>query len=211
MSTTKLPSTLAWAALALALSFVVTAPARACWDGYHARVGDVEVAGGDMDWDPDTIAERARWLGRVDALLPDGATVFSYFGGVSVMVDGTSTDFSWDDGHYLTLFREVARVVHASPETIAAARALETPVYVVQTASFLDEARARAHADALSQRDDVGHGFIEVGGFPAENPVAHVVSIASARVVHRVYVGAFVDRAQAEALAADVGGMVRVL
>lgn len=111
----------------------------------------------------------------------------------------------WHDGHYLTLFREVARIVGASPADVARARSLETPVYVVQVGVFAERRGADALAAQVSSRDEAEHGFLEAGGFPADNPEAHVVTIASARELHRVYVGAFVDRGEAEALAASLG------
>ncbi|MBX7192214.1 MAG: SPOR domain-containing protein [Sandaracinaceae bacterium] len=182
------------------------APAGACWDGFSATVGDVQEYGSDTSWGLAQVEERARWLGRIDALLPDGATVMDEWGTVSVYVGDEEHDLEWRDGHYLTLFREVARIVGASPETIRRARRLETPVYVVQAGAFADRAAAERYASELSEDEAATHGFLEAGGFPADNPEAHVVSVPGVRELHRVYVGAFVDRAEAEAVAATLGG-----
>lgn len=195
-------------ALALALlgTFLVsTTPARACWDGFYARVGDVEQMGGDDQWDIEAVRLRATWLGRIDALLPVDGHVMIEHGYVTIEANGVTHDREWTDGRYLTLFRDVALAVGASPATIQHARSVATPVYVVQTGSFLDAPLAQTEARAISDRDDVLHGFLEAGGFPADNPEAHVVTVASARQLHRVYVGAFVDRDEARALAARLG------
>jgi hypothetical protein len=192
-------------ALALALSFVVAQPARACWDGFHAHVGRVVEMGGDDQWDLDAIQTRATWLGRIDALLPAGGSVWVEHGYVTVEANGVTHELEWHDGHYVSLFRAVALAVGATPAQIRHARSVATPVYVVQTGAFLDAPLARTEARAISDRDDVEHGFLEAGGFPADNPEAHVVTMPFARQIHRVYVGAFVDRAEADALAARLG------
>lgn len=157
--------------------------------------------GDDTLWDAPTLRHHATWLGRINRLLPAGATVISEHGFVTVNVGGTSSEFTWNDGQYRTLFDNVARNVGASPIGIQSALRLETPVYVVQAGAFVNETRARAQADAISQGDIAEHGFYEAGGFPAINPTAHVVTIRAKRTIHRVYVGAFVNRQEAEAIA----------
>ena len=204
--TLRARSPLCLATLAVLASALAPSPALACWDGFYARVGDVEEMGGDDTWSADSTRERARWLGRLDALLPSGASILSEWGTVTVSVAGREEAIEWRDGHYLTLFREVARVVGASPADIVRARHLETPVYVVQVGAFSDRDGANALAEQVSSRDEAVHGFLEAGGFPADNAEAHVVTIAAAREVHRVYVGAFVDRSEAQALATSLGG-----
>ncbi|MFO0601539.1 MAG: SPOR domain-containing protein [Polyangiales bacterium] len=62
--------------------------------------------------------------------------------------------------------------------------------------------RAREAARAIDVAGRGAHGFIEVGGFPASNPTAHVLTACG---VHRVVVGAFLDREEAAALAASLG------
>jgi hypothetical protein len=193
------------AAFAVLSGALAPSPALACWDGFYARVGDVEEMGSDDTWDADDARERARWLGRIDALLPSGAMVLSEWGTVTVSVAGHEEVIEWRDGHYLTLFREVARV-GASPAEVARARGLETPVYVVQVGASSDRNGADAFAARVSSRDEAVHGFLEAGGFPADNAEAHVVTITSAREIHRVYVRAFVDRGEAQALVAALGG-----
>lgn len=192
-------------ALTLVLSLFVAQPARACWDGFHANVGHVVEMGGDTEWDLASIQLRATWLGRIDALLPTPGSVVIEHGYVTVEANGVTHDLEWRDGRYVSLFRAVALAVGASPADVQRARSVSTPVYVVQSGAFLDAPLARTEARAISDRDDVEHGFLEAGGFPADNPEAHVVTIQAARQLHRVYVGAFVDRAEADALAARLG------
>jgi len=191
--------------LSLSLGVIVPARALACWDGFHARVGSVEEMGVDETWDATTLRHRARWLGRIDALLPNSASVSVDHGYVTVTVGTSTHELEWADGDYLTLFREVARILGASPADIARARSEQTGVYVVQAGAFVSPTHAQTHADALSATDVATHGFLEAGGFPADNPEAHVVALRDARAAYRIYVGAFVDRAEAEALASALG------
>ena len=199
-------STLLALAFALSLAACLPSRARACWDGFYAQVGDVSQMGGDTRWDLDAVRERARWLGRIDALLPDGASVTSEWGYVTVSVDGHDTDFEWQNGQYLTLFREVARVVGATPADVRRALRTETALYVVQAAAFREADDAATYAAHVSDRAEASHGFYEAGGFPADNPEAHVVTVQAPGKTHRVYVGAFVDRAEAAAMAQALGG-----
>jgi cell division septation protein DedD len=55
-------------------------------------------------------------------------------------------------------------------------------------------------------RGKIKHGFITVGGFPAYNPTAHVVlgKDAAGSPAHRVFVGAFLSRGDADRVEASV-------
>lgn len=192
-------------ALVLALLVLVPSQAFACWDGFRAHVGNVDEMGNDTQWDEQTLRYHATWLGRIDALLPAGATLVSEHGFVTVTIGGTAQDLLWHDGHYRTLFDTVARITRTSQTDVQRALRTDTPVYVVQVGAFVGAARAHARADAISQGVDAEHGFFEAGGFPANNPAAHVVTITATNKLHRVYVGAFVNRAEAESLAKRIG------
>lgn len=194
-----------FSAVALGLALSVPSNASACWDGFYARVGNVDEMGDDTSWDEATLRHHATWLGRVNALLSNDTTVASQHGFVTLTVGGKSHEFTWNDGNYATLFDLVARNVGASNTDIERAKRVETPVYVVQAGAFVNESRAHTWAQSLSQGDVAEHGFFQAGGFPADNPEAHVVTISNGRKLHRVYVGAFVNRAAAETVAKRLG------
>ena len=69
---------------------------------------------------------------------------------------------------------------------------------------------SKAGAEAFAKRiNDAGagaDGFYTAGGFPANNPTAHVVSgvDASARALYRVVVGAFLAKSDAVATGAEL-------
>lgn len=200
------------AALLVCLVFHVGSPAQACWDGFRARVGSVSEMNADTTWSVKVVRHRALWLGRIDALLPEGASVDIEYDMVEIRARDGIHEHTWNRRSYASLFRAVATAVGADRATIRRAMATETPVYVVQAAGFAEQERAQAHADGLLDLE-LPHGFLEAGGFPANNPAAHVVSIEGARSVHRVYVGAYIDRAEAAAVAAELqgGAFVRTL
>ena len=193
-------------ALVAALVLFVPSIADACWDGYSAQVGNVSASGDDTTWDEATVRNHALWLGRINALLPQNAQIVVQLGFVTLDVGNTSDEFAWHDGDYRTLFDAVATRVGSSSEAKQRAMRTKTPVYVVQAGAFVKESRAEAWAAALSQRDEAEYGFIQTGGFPADNPEAHVVTTSGKRKLHRVYVGAFLQRTEAEKLAKRLGG-----
>ncbi len=190
-------------ALLVATLLLASAPTRAsaCWDGFYASVGDVQESGSDESWDEALVAHRARWLGRIDALLPDGASVMIDHGFAELAVGTTTLELAWPDGRYGTLFHSIAAALGSSPAVVAGALAVESPVYVVQTGAFGDERRAAAQASAVDAAALVSHGFMEVGGFPATNPVTRVVSAPTPRTAVRVTAGAYLDIAEAQASA----------
>jgi len=192
-------------AVTLALALFVPSTTLACWDGFYAQVGNVNETGDDTTWDEATLQHHAKWLGRINALLPKNTTVFSDHGFVTLTIDGQDREFTWDDRHYRTLFDSVAHNVGASKIDRQRALLADTRIYVVQTGAFISESRARKLAEAISQDDNAEHGFFQAGGFPADNPEAHVVTSTTRRKLHRVYVGAFVNRGEAESLSKRLG------
>jgi hypothetical protein len=193
------------AAHALAL-LVATAPAAACWDGYHAKARRVTIDGpGDRESVP--TAEVARWLVRIDALL-DGDPLEASFG-FATMGD--------DELHYRTddlasLFDAVAEETGANASRRASARARSASLYVIQLAAGGDETGARRVAQRANESRAATHGFLEIGGFPADNPRARVViePDARGRRLFKVHTGTFLDLAEARRvareLAAELGG-----
>lgn len=200
MSTARL-----FASLIFGVAISIPSAASACWDGFSAQIGNVNEMGGDTSWDEATLRHHAKWLGRVNALLSKDTTVVSQHGFVTLTMGGKDLEFKWDDEDYTTLFHTVARHVGASKTDIERAKRVETPVYVVQAGAFIHAARANKLAETISRGDIAEHGFFQAGGFPADNPEAHVISNAGGRKLHRVYVGAFVNRAEAEILAKQLG------
>lgn len=188
----------------LALSLLVApSSAQACWDGVYASVGHVTLQQGPgaVTWNAAQLENYALWLGRVNALLPpDGELTLEYdyaelncgFGNVEV---------TWN-GAFSRLFREVATACRASPAERRRAMATETTLYTIQVAATHDAANATRVADEINARELDAHGFVEIGGFPANNPAAHVISDGE---THRVWVGAFLDRTEAGAVARELG------
>lgn len=200
-------SAFARALAALALTAVATlslptSRAEACWDGFRARVGAVEETGGVLCWSEREVRERAAWLGRIDALLPNGASVAIAPGTARVTLGSRVTEVAWD-GRYATLFRMVARTLGATGDDVTRARGEETPVFVVEVARFDSEATARTYAASLAPATSPA-GFVAVGG---EEPVVHVEARDGA---YAVYVGAFVDADEAAAAAAAFGASASV-
>lgn len=212
--------------LFLAAITLPSTPAAACWDGHLAVVGGVTMSSGGTSWSPERARELATWLSRIDALLSAGATLDIQFGyarlcsgGDRTGEEGTCTEWQWDERSLAALFRDVAQRTRASEDLVRTARATRRDVHVIQIAAFRDRAQAEALAVRLADTGIGEHGFYQAGGFPADNPVAHVLTMADAsgRAVHRVVVGAFVERSQAErvreALDGELGvrGIVRAL
>lgn len=183
----------------LALTLSWSAPALACWDGTYAVVGRVELSSDELEWSTGQVVATATWLGRIDAVLPDDASLRIDHGTATVEYDdGTSFDVSWSGDSLEALFVRVAHETGASPDRVRAARRHVTPVFTVQVAAL----PGREAAERLTTLIEGEHGFLEVGGFPADNPTAHVVEEGGA---HVVLVGAFLDRSEAAAVASAIG------
>jgi hypothetical protein len=197
-------------ALAL-IAFTFTREAAACWDGYAATVGHVQIQHGmgSAAWSPEDARHAARWGARINALLPAGASLDVWTG------ETTCTSASGACGSVSTiavgaadlpqLFRAVARAFAVGPRRIRAARALDPRLFTVQL--FSGSARG---AGALKKRIvDAGsgaHGFFEQGGFPAFNEQAHVLHAAGSAEPYRVVTGIFLSRKEAEAARAALRG-----
>lgn len=185
--------------LVLVLALSRPAPALACWDGTHAVVGRVELSSGSLEWSVHEVVTIATWLGRIDAVLPDDASVrIEHDVAIVERDDGTSFEVSWPGGSLETLFTRIAHETGAGRARVRAARRHVTPVFTVQVASM----PGREAAERLTTMIEGEHGFLEVGGFPADNPTAHVVEEGGA---HVVLVGAFLDRSEAAAVASAIG------
>jgi len=199
--------------LALVAFFALATPgtARACWDCYHASIGRVEIMGSDFRWDPERARYLSIWLSRIDALVPDGGSVTSEFGYVTVCRDGSAcAEHRWSGRNLARLFRLVADA-YGSPRTeIRRARTLSPGTWTVQIGAFTERDDAARAAEHMNASDHGDHGFYQAGGFPADNPRAHVVAGAgeAGRRLFRVVVGTFSSRAAAEEHAAELESTV---
>jgi len=132
--------------------------------------------------------------------LPAEGSVELYFNTGKVECD-YSADIQWN-GSLPALFHQVATACHATRAERASAMSTVTQLYTVQVGALRNEANANRLAAEIDALELGTHGFIEFGGFPANNATAHVISEGA---VYRVWVGAFLDRREAEAVAAALG------
>lgn len=205
-------------ALLLAAAVVVL-PARsanACWDGVYADTGRMRLLqADDAPWSPERVRHVARWVARIEALLPARSSLSVEHGQVELCGAEGSEDFGcvepddgWRGGDLEALFTLVADLVDADEGQRARARSLNGQALTVQVAVSRYADRAAAFADELQQRlgDEPLFGFVEVGGFPADNRFAHVIDVSTGASAprHRVVVGAFLDAAEARAAARRV-------
>jgi hypothetical protein len=200
-------------ALAFA-SFVATPRAQACWDGYSAFIGRVSLSvPDDASWSPPLAREVALWGSRIDALLPRGTRLDSELGSTSYCATGADglcsealVDLPGSVDDLPTLFGKTALLTRASPREIRRIMALTVAVLTVQVFASKSGRRAGALAAAIDAAGAGDHGFINVGGFPASNPTAHVIAgkDASGASIHRVVVGAFLTRGDAAIAEAGV-------
>lgn len=201
--------------LALALPLVTTTiaaltptGARACWDGI-AVSSDRVVLGIDTpaSWTPEGARHWAKWLGRLDALVPAGKQLVVMQGAIEICDDGhencREAAVGWDDGSAFTLFQIAVALFEPNRQQVAQARRAGHVALTVQVAATFDLAAAQALAVRINDAELELAGFYDVGGFPSTNDVAHVVErVTDDGVRYEVVVGAFLDRAQArEALA----------
>lgn len=193
----------------LSLLLLTLAPrsGAACWDGVAARHGRVVLNAryqeGGPDWSAALVLEYARWIRRIDAVLPPGASL-ELDGRWGTLRCPAATDHSllWE-GTLPELFDRVSARCGVPAARRARALATTARVYTVQVLATSSALRASEAARAVDAAARGAHGFIQVGGFPAFNPTAHVLSACG---VHRVVVGAFLDRGEAAALARSLGG-----
>jgi hypothetical protein len=197
--------------------------AVACWDGISAETSKVSISIADEDsWSPEAARRWAKWIARIDAIVPDGQRLAVMHGYVEVCdEDGSACrgiDANWDDLRPFTLFERTARLFDAPRATIAAARRTTTAPLTVQVAASHDLFAAEKLAERINAAELSLHGFLEIGGFPSGNAYAHVVESPSAdTLTYHVVVGAFLDRESADAAQEiverelDLTGFVRTL
>lgn len=193
---------------AILLSAAMPRPASACWDGTRIETPRLMMMGPDARWRPERAREVAKWAPRVDALLAEIDLSAAIYWDVIELSDGTHIPIRHQSLE--RAFIEIAR--HRGVSRDVRRRALAAPRgLTVQVAATRDRARADALAARLNDENHPdgpagAHGMYEAGGFPSVNDTAHVVTEldASGREVHRVIVGTFLDRAEAERVAAEV-------
>lgn len=193
--------------------------AHACWDGVALSTDKLTIQRFDtQSWSPEEVRHWAKWVARVDALLPEGSHL-DVFEGDATFCDGQKECVEIGTG--LTpfeLFERTADAVHASRATIHAARRMESTPYTVQVAASHDLAAAEKLATRINEAELGLHGFYEAGGFPSFNAYAHVVeSFGPDDTQYHVVVGAFLAKDEAtnamDVIASELGmhGFVRKL
>jgi hypothetical protein len=167
----------------------------------------------DDAWSPALVRDVALWGTRIDALLPAGTQLESELGSVTfckTLPDGACGDvvneLPYSADKLPTLFGKMAVLTHGSSTKIRRIMALTVSVLTVQAFASKSARRANAVAASIDAAGAGEHGFINVGGFPANNPTAHVVAgkDAAGSPIHRVFVGAFLSRGDAAGVEASV-------
>jgi hypothetical protein len=195
------------ACLLACLALTFARPVLACWDGWSAAVGKVELLqAGNEAWNPATAREVALWGGRIDAMLPAGGALTSEHGKFELSDGaGVTTPGSWDGVHLESLFKLAAKILGRRAQARDGARdgtALTVQLFAARSQSnadaFTAQLEAKAEAAQLGEPDGV---FYTAGGYPANHAVAHVVLERDdgGAPIYRVLVGAFLDRSKAEA------------
>lgn len=195
------------ACLLACLALTFARPVLACWDGWSATVGRVDILqAGDEAWNPQTAREVALWGGRIDAMLPAGGALMSEHGKFELSdASGVTTAGSWDGVHLESLFKLAAKILGRRAQAQDSARdgtALTVQVFAARSersaAAFTAQLATKAEAAQLSEPAGV---FYTAGGYPANHAVAHVVLERDdgGAPIYRVLVGAFLDRSKADA------------
>jgi hypothetical protein len=180
------------AALSTIAALVGAPAAHACWDGSMAVVGRVTYTTFDDSWSADDALQQARWLSRIDRLLPEGASL-EVWPDPWLTVGGDTIELEFN-GTLSDLYHQTARALRVNPLHELMVRHAPGPtVWTVQAGSFASEAQALRQAETIGS--SCASGFYEAGGFPAMNPTAHVERESDGRF--RVVVGAFLERAEA--------------
>lgn len=203
----------------IASLLLVARPSYACWDGVYvetSRVTLTESGLGDR-WTPELARDMGIWMARVEALLPDGVLLTVQHGIIEVCgAQGNEAfgcvepDEEWTSGKLERLFERVAEALDVDEGTRAAALAVARKPMTVQLGSFKTkksaERLARRIEGALAKIDADVYGYIEVGGFPANNVAVHVVTENKR---HRVVVGAYLDHVEAKLAAAKIAAATK--
>lgn len=200
--------------VACALLFA-SKPAEACWCGYAAGVGRVDVTQPmpnfdycPVAWDPKVVRHWATWVVRLDAALPPGHTLEAFAGYAEVRSARGVAELEWKD--LPDLFEEVSKL-GSDPERAKRARKKNAQVFTVQIFASATDAGAERIAKAADEANFEDRGFFFAGGMPATNPVAHVVEESvDGRLLRKVLVGAFLDRRDASVAARDLGRKLRL-
>lgn len=201
----------------------IPASADACWDGVSIATERVSLSiasDAHATWSPEQARRWAKWVARIDALVPEGKTLLAEFGTVEICDDATDEctelETTWENDDAFTLFELTADAVAASNKTIAAARRTTAMPLTVQIAASHDLDAATKLAARVNAAGLELSGFLDIGGFPAMNEYAHVV-VSADHATFQVVVGAFLARSEADAVAtmldAELGlhGFVRPL
>jgi hypothetical protein len=192
------------------MGVTIARSSSACWDGYAAGSERVSLQlPGDANWDPNRVRQLAKWLTRLDALLASDQKLESFGGYASLTSDsptGIAASFEWDGQSLSELFGGAAKAIGDPRRQRAALRQGTPPVYTVQVFASSSSRRAEQIAESISRSEAAVHGFVAAGGWPADNPEAHVVaeSVAGGKLLHKVVVGAFLDVDQARKVARDL-------
>jgi len=190
------------------VSFLCACPtsAHACWDGYAVQTDRVSFTGeGDTDWSVAQVRELATWARRFQVVLGREATLEADMGYGSLCTGARCADVVVRSTRPEVLFSAVATALQVSWRERAAALRVTAAPYAVQVAAVRERAQADALAARLSELD-LPMGFVEIGGFPSDNPEAHVVEAVDpqGRTVFRIVVGAFLDRREAAGHATEI-------
>jgi hypothetical protein len=189
----------------IALLCLSASSALACWDGHLVQTDRISFRGDNDSWSASEVRRYARWLPRLQAVLPPGSFIRDV-GTVELCGPATSgddepncTDLGWAPA-LPELFKAVGAHFNVPARKIRAARALVGHAYTVQVASLGSKAGVQRMLNDLydlntETADAAIIGFVEYGGFPANNAVAYALEGADR---HRVVVGTFLDRASAQ-------------
>jgi len=197
------------AAVGLLAVLFVTRPAHACWDGWSATAGPIEIMqAGDETWSAVTARAFARWSARLEMVIPPGSVLRVVHGFVSIEGTGIE-DLRWVGSDLENLFDLVVRAQHVT--NVSGAMARDRTALTVQVFAAHDEKAAEALAEKIDERNrnETGPGlpgsFYDAGGYPAYHRIAHVLETkdAAGKPLYQVVVGAFLLRTDAE-VARDV-------
>ncbi|NUP09492.1 MAG: hypothetical protein HOW73_25865 [Polyangiaceae bacterium] len=205
------------AAVLTGVSLFAPSSAHACWDGYDASIGPLTILQAESagSWSPAQARLVARWGTRIARLLPVDAKLSIELGSAWCEGNGCGsvTGFDVDLDRWQNTFDEIAKQFAVSKAVRDDALEADPEVYTVQVfAGTLVGAR-----DLKEKVIGLGgdfFGFYAAGGYPANKDDAHILGDGTS--VHRVVVGAYLSKTEAEAAAkrlaaAGFKGFVREL